>query len=135
MAAYRTQWRLIMSAVVLMAGASDVVVAQEINGIWRTEMSEEGYLEIRIEECGATLCGTILRALDPEGNEGPYEHTGKRMIWDMVASGPANWVDGQIWDPRTNRTYQSRMELSGDRLLVSGCVFRICQTQTWQRDL
>lgn len=110
--------------------------AQDVSGIWRTEPTEQGHLEVRIESCGSSmLCGTILRARDLEGNEQPYEHTGKQMIWDMVASGPTSWNDGQIWDPRTDRTYNSRMELSGDSLLVSGCVFRICQTQTWTRDL
>lgn len=120
----------------LMMGVSAHVSAQDIHGIWRTELTEEGYLEVNIEACDANmLCGTILRARDPQGNEQPYEHTGKRMIWDMVASGPTNWVDGQIWDPRKDRTFKSRLELSGDSLMVSGCVFRICQTQTWQRHL
>jgi uncharacterized protein (DUF2147 family) len=57
------------------------------------------------------------------------------MIWDMLASGPTNWGDGKIWNPRNDRTVNSSLELSGDTLLVSGCVFRICQTQTWQRQL
>lgn len=118
----------------LLMSTSLTALAQDINGLWRTELTEEGYLEVSIETCETNmLCGTILRARDLEGNEQPYEHTGKRMIWDMVASGPANWADGQIWDPRNDRTFRSRMELSGDTLLVSGCVFRICQTQTWQR--
>lgn len=118
----------------LLMGVSFSALAQDINGLWRTELTEEGYLEVSIETCETNmLCGTILRARDLEGDEQPYEHTGKRMIWDMVASGPANWADGQIWDPRNDRTFRSRMELSGDTLLVSGCVFRICQTQTWQR--
>jgi uncharacterized protein (DUF2147 family) len=110
-------------------------MAQDVTGIWRTELTEEGHLEVQIEACGdTTLCGTILRARDLDGNEQPYEYAGKRMIWDMVASSPTSWVDGQIWDPRDNRTYRSRMQLSEGNLLVSGCVLRICQTQTWKRD-
>jgi uncharacterized protein (DUF2147 family) len=120
----------------LLMGVSFNALAQDINGVWRTELTDEGYLEVNIEACDTNLlCGTILRARDPQGNEQPYEHTGKRMIWDMVASGPTTWEDGEIWDPRRDRNFNSRMELSGDTLLVSGCVFRICQTQTWQRQL
>jgi uncharacterized protein (DUF2147 family) len=120
----------------LLMGVSFNALAQDINGVWRTELTDEGYLEVNIEACDTNLlCGTILRARDTQGNEQPYEHTGKRMIWDMVASGPTNWGDGKIWDPRNDRTVNSRLELSGDTLLVSGCVFRLCQTQTWQCQL
>lgn len=80
----------------LLMGASFSALAQDINGLWRTELTEQGYLEVNIEACDTNmLCGTILRARDLEGNEQPYEHTGKRMIWDMVASGPTNWDDGK----------------------------------------
>ena len=120
----------------LLMGASFSALAQDINGLWRTELTDDGYLEVNIDVCETDkVCGTIVRARDPEGNEQPYEHAGKRMIWDMVASGSTNWDDGKIWDPRNDRTVNSRLELSGDTLLVTGCMFRICQTQTWQRQL
>ena len=120
----------------LLMSVSFSALAQDVHGIWRTELTEDGYLEVSIAACETNLlCGTILRARDPQGNEQPYEHTGKRMIWDMLASGPTNWGDGKIWNPRNDRTVNSSLELSGDTLLVSGCVFRICQTQTWQRQL
>jgi uncharacterized protein (DUF2147 family) len=108
--------------------------AQDATGIWRTEATEQGYLEVRVAPCVATaLCGTILRARDLQGQEQPYEHRGKKMIRDMVATGPATWSNGRIWDPRNNRTFRSRMELAGNRLLVSGCVLGVCQSQTWHR--
>ncbi|MDP2284081.1 MAG: hypothetical protein Q8L06_08070, partial [Pseudohongiella sp.] len=60
----------------VLIGASQGALAQDIHGIWRTELTEEGYLEVNIEACDANmLCGTILRARDPQGNEQPYEHT------------------------------------------------------------
>jgi uncharacterized protein (DUF2147 family) len=55
------------------------------------------------------------------------------MIWDMVADGPRKWSGGQIWDPRNDRTFASKMALSGNRLIVAGCVLGICQRQNWQR--
>jgi uncharacterized protein (DUF2147 family) len=39
----------------------------------------------------------------------------------------------RIWDPRNDRTFNSRMETRGDTLVVSGCVMGICQRQQWQR--
>lgn len=108
-------------------------LAQDATGLWRSEATDEGYIEVRIAPCGAALCGTIQRARDLAGAEQAYPHSGKRMIWDMVADGPGKWSDGQIWDPRNDRTFNSRMELSGNRLIVAGCVLGICQRQTWQR--
>lgn len=107
--------------------------AQDVTGIWRTEAAQEGYLEVQIAPCGAALCGTILRARDPQGREQPYLHVGRWMIRDMSPTGKGGWGNGKIWDPRTDRSFQSRMELSGGRLAVSGCVLGICQSQIWSR--
>ena len=43
--------------------------AQDATGLWRTEATQEGYLEVQIAPCGAELCGTILRARDLQGHE------------------------------------------------------------------
>jgi len=107
--------------------------AKDATGIWRTESTQDGYLEVRIAPCGAALCGTILRARDLQGREQPYPHTGRVMIRDMAPTGAGTWGNGQIWDPRNHRTFRSRMELSGRSLAVSGCVLGICQSQTWTR--
>jgi len=106
--------------------------AQDARGLWRTEATDQGYLEIRIAACGAALCGTIERARDTAGVEGPYEHLGRQLVWDMVPDGAGQWNSGKIWDPRNGRTFNSRMELDGGTLVVSGCVLGICQTQRWQ---
>lgn len=108
--------------------------AQDANGLWPTQTNEQGYLEIEIEKCGAALCGTIVRARNPDGVSGPYEHLGKRMIWDMKPTDQAgSWANGKIWDPRNGRTFNSRMTLENGQLSVAGCVLGICQSQTWVR--
>ncbi len=109
------------------------LLAKDATGIWRTEPTDQGYVEVELRACGPTLCGTILRARDLAGQEQAYEHTGKRMIWDMADDGAGRWTNGRIWDPRNGRTFKSRMELDGTTLKVSGCVIGICQTQTWRR--
>lgn len=133
-ASYRVRVYCGLFTCALAIGVPIAAVAQDATGIWRTEATEEGYLEVQIAPCGqAALCGTILHARDVQGRQQPYEHTGKAMIWDMVTDGPTTWSNGRIWDPRNDRTFRSRMELSGDRLLVSGCVLGICQSQVWKR--
>ena len=120
-------------ALALLIAAPLPGLAQDATGLWRSEATEEGYIEVKIAPCGTALCGTILRARDLAGAEQPYPHSGKQMIWDMVADGPGKWSGGQIWDPRNDRTFASKMALSGNRLIVAGCVLGICQRQNWQR--
>ena len=109
-------------------------MADDARGLWRTEPTDDGYLEVQVAPCdGAALCGTILRARDRAGQEQPYPHTGRQMIWAMIPDGPGRWRDGQIWDPRNDRTFNSRMEVQGNSLMVAGCVLGFCQRQSWQR--
>jgi len=125
--------RLAALAIALSA-APGIALAQGVEGIWRTEATEEGTLEIRLAPCaGNALCGTILRARDLQGREQPYPHTGRQMIWGMTPAGTGRWSDGRIWDPRNGRTFNSRMQAQGDALVVVGCVLGICQRQVWQR--
>lgn len=107
--------------------------AQDATGVWRTEATQEGHLEVQVAPCGAALCGTILRARDLQGREQPYPHVGRWMIRNMAPTGPDSWGNGQIWDPRNDRTFRSRMELSGNNLAVSGCVLGFCESQIWSR--
>lgn len=108
--------------------------AQDISGLWRTEATDQGYLEIEFKNCGAAMCGTIVGARDLEGQTAPYEHVGKRMIWAMTPTDePGQWNGGKIWDPRNGRTFNSRMTVKNGQLNVAGCVLGICQSQTWAR--
>ncbi len=103
-------------------------------GTWQTESSEKGYLHVLIEECGDALCGTIVNAYNLENEvTADYEHVGKKMLWDMKASGDTSWKKGKIWDPSKDKTYKSKMTVSGDTLSVSGCVLVICRAQDWTR--
>lgn len=109
------------------------VAAQDPTGTWRTEATERGYLEIQVSPCGAAMCGTIVRAISTAGETGTYPHIGRQMIWDMQPDGAGKWSGGKIWDPRNDKVYNSKMELGGSSLRVSGCVFGVCQGQSWQR--
>ena len=121
---------LALKVVFLPGGA----MAEGVIGTWRTDATTEGHLEIRIATCGEALCGEIVRARDPQGVAGPFEHIGRQMVWNMMpTSEPNAWDGGKIWDPRTDRTFNSRMELTNAGLAVSGCVLGFCRSQLWQR--
>ena len=118
----------------LVAGAA---AADPVAGIWRTAEGEEGgYLHVQIAPCGSAICGTINNAFDEnDALSTDYEHLGKKMIWDMKAGGDGYYSGGKIWAPDSDKTYTSKMQLSGNSLEVKGCVAGglICRGQNWTR--
>ena len=87
-------------------------------GIWSTE---ENKGNVRIEECGANLCGYSV-------------NTGARILINMKPQG-SKWT-GRIHDPDSGRNYDSTIALKGtDTLKVQGCAFggMFCGGQTWKR--
>jgi len=92
-------------------------------GIWLTE-EKEG--KVRIEQCGANLCGY---AVDKKSNA-----NGEQVLINMKP-GKDKW-SGRIFDPNTGSTYDSTIALKGsDTLRVQGCAFggMFCGGQTWSR--
>ena len=87
-------------------------------GIWSTE---ENKGNVRIEECGANLCGYSV-------------NTGERILINMKPQG-SKWT-GRIHDPSSGRNYDSTIALkSSGTLKVQGCAFggMFCGGQTWKR--
>jgi len=87
-------------------------------GVWATE---ENKGNVRIEECGANLCGYSV-------------NTGARILINMKPQG-SKWT-GRIHDPESGRNYDSTIALKGsDMLKVQGCAFggMFCGGQTWKR--
>jgi uncharacterized protein (DUF2147 family) len=87
-------------------------------GIW---MTEENKGNVRIEECGANLCGYSV-------------NTGARILINMKPQG-SKWT-GRIHDPDSGRNYDSTIALKNtDTLKVQGCAFggMFCGGQTWKR--
>ena len=87
-------------------------------GIWATE---ENKGNVRIELCGANLCGYAVK-------------TGEKILINMKPS-DTKWT-GQIHDPDSGRNYDSTIALKGTNFLrVQGCAFggMFCGGQTWKR--
>ena len=109
------------------AAAPTPVAAPKPNsplGLWLTE-EKEG--KVRIEQCGANLCGY---SVDPKSNE-----NGEQVLINMRPGKDSKW-SGRIVDPNTGSTYDSTIALKGpDTLRVQGCAFggMFCGGPTWSR--
>ena len=87
-------------------------------GVWATE---ENKGNVRIEPCGANLCGYSVK-------------TNEKILISMKPTG-SKWT-GQIHDPDSGRNYDSTIALKGTNALrVQGCAFggMFCGGQTWKR--
>jgi uncharacterized protein (DUF2147 family) len=92
-------------------------------GVWLTE-EKEG--KVRIEQCGANLCGY---SVDKKTNQ-----NGEQVLINMKP-GKDKW-SGRILDPTTGSTYDSTIAMKGtETLRVQGCAFGgvFCGGQTWTR--
>ena len=93
-------------------------------GLWLTE-EKEG--QVRIEQCGANLCGY---SVDKKSSQ-----NGEQVLINMKPGKDAKW-SGRILDPNTGSTYDSTLAMKGsDTLRVQGCAFggMFCGGQTWSR--
>lgn len=124
--------RMILTAAVAAIGFAGAAWADPAEGTWKTQVDDGAYAYIAMTTCGATLCGTISRTFNSTG-EYKSANLGKKLVWDMTPAGGGAYKGGKIWQPSKNKTYKSKMALSGDTLNVSGCIGPICKKQTWSR--
>ncbi|MFT7594241.1 MAG: hypothetical protein ACI8R4_001559 [Paracoccaceae bacterium] len=125
---------LILSAV-LGLGLAGMAAADPVDGTWKTVPDDNGdYGHINVGACGSKICGTLVRSFDSSGAETHSSNVGKKIVWDMVAQGDGYYSGGKIWSPDRDKTYKSKMTLSGSKLSVEGCVMMICRDGgTWSR--
>ena len=114
--------------------ATPALAADPVVGLFKTQPGDDGgYGHVEIFECEDRICGVLQAAFNGDGEPVASDAVGKRMIWDMQAKGDGEYRRGKIWAPDRDKTYNSKMDLSGDTLEVSGCVLVICRAQTWTR--
>ena len=114
--------------------------ADPIAGRWLTE---GGQAIVNIRPCGPSLCGAIERVLkptpgapttdvknpDPALRNRPF--VGINILTRFKDEG-TDWR-GQIYDPKSGKTYRSILKASGNSLSVKGCVAVFCRSQSWTR--
>ncbi len=126
-----TRWMALAAGLMLGAGAA---AADPVVGVWKTQPGDEGnYAHVTISTCGAKICGVLGKGFNASGGEIASDNIGRQMIWDMSADGGGKYSGGKIWAPDRDKTYNSKMTLSGNSLEVKGCVLGICRGQVWTR--
>ncbi len=125
-----------------LVAAAPLAAAEPITGRWVTADKDA---VVAIAKCGKALCGTIEKFLiaPPGGNDqrdvnnsDPAKRDrkliGTPILFGLTAERGA-WR-GQVYDPKTGRTYTSEVRRNGAGALeVKGCFGPLCQTQVWKK--
>jgi len=134
--------KILMAAAAAWAVAGSALAA-DVTGTWLTP-SDSG--QVRIEPCGASVCGTLLTGArikaNPALTDAKNKNTALRsrtlkglpMLQGFKGAGGA-WSGGTIYNPEDGNTYKATLRLtSPDTLQVKGCVVTpLCKTQVWKR--
>ena len=83
-------------------------------GLW---MTEDSSAVVRIEPCGAMLCGNILWADKPADAKG-RPLCGRPILGDVVKTGPSSWGKGWVYSPKTDAKYPVTFTLTADGALA-----------------
>ncbi|OYX30094.1 MAG: hypothetical protein B7Y99_12070 [Caulobacterales bacterium 32-69-10] len=125
------------------AVATAAYAASPAEGLWRTA-TRNG--EVRIDECGQALCGTLVTSDSIKANPAMADAQNKdaakrtRLLKDLpmlqgFTGGPSQWKGGTVYNPEDGGTYKGTIKLvDADTLKLTGCiVFPLCKSQTWKR--
>ncbi|WP_417243085.1 DUF2147 domain-containing protein [Celeribacter sp.] len=125
--------KIIATAVLAFGLATPAFAADPVEGIWQTEVDDGAYAYVTIAPCGANFCGTISRTFNSDG-EYNSPNKGKQIVRDMAPKGNGKF-EGKVWRPSNDKIYIGKLDLSGDRIKLKGCVAggMLCSSQTWAR--
>lgn len=125
--------KLVMMTAVLGLGAG-MASAEPLLGTWLTTKDDNGNSGlIEVAPCGNAICGKLIKSYNSAGAEIPSDNIGRNIISETVPVGDGEY-EGKVYSPDRDKTYDSKLELQGDRLKVSGCVMFICRDGgTWKK--
>jgi uncharacterized protein (DUF2147 family) len=137
------------AAVAETAEAATAAQATDPIGVWATEAEKS---HVKIEACGAKLCGTVIWLKEPLDDKGQEKTDvrntdqglrarrilGLAILSEFVKSkdDPAVWEDGKIYNPEDGKIYSCTLTVKdGATLRVRGYVGipLLGQTQIWKR--
>ena len=109
-----------IAAAVLSSGGS-VALADKVEGVWKSDPDRNGLVvHVRTRPCGSAVCGMVERAKDRRGYDKRSNAVGKRLLWDLVEQ-PDGSYRGKYWEPRRDRTLDTRVRVEGDALRLEAC--------------
>lgn len=132
-------------AALLTFAATPSLAADPVEGEWLTQ---GGSGKVRIAPCSAQaerMCGVISWLRDPADAKATDRNNpnpalkgrpllGMPMIRDFKAAAVGRWTDGTIYDPKSGKSYDSKIRINPNGTLkVEGCILFVCQAQTWTR--
>jgi uncharacterized protein (DUF2147 family) len=126
--------KLVLTVAALVVTAGMAAAADPLEGTWRTAADDNGDSGlIQVAPCGNALCGKLVKSYDSAGKEKPSTMIGRNIISETQNKGGGTYK-GKIYAPDRDKTYSSKLQLKGNMLSVSGCVFGICRNGgTWKK--
>ncbi len=108
-------------------------MADPIAGVWKTEPDEGAYAHVKIGQCGAVMCGVVVKSFK-DGKEFKSKAQGKQVLRDLKPAGDGKYT-GKVWRPSNNKVYSGKVDLVGNTMKLRGCVLGglACGKQTWTR--
>jgi uncharacterized protein (DUF2147 family) len=130
----------ILSLVLLASFAPPALAAAPVTGKWITA-ERDSIIEIGM--CGTVVCGKVHRVMKMMANgqppidaNNPNPALRARPVQGMMlltgfTDGGNQW-NGQIYDPKSGKTYKSKLSRNPDGTLkVQGCIGPFCRAFTW----
>jgi uncharacterized protein (DUF2147 family) len=130
----------IMFSLLLVGTLTTTAIAQapEIIG---TYVNDTGGTKVRLKECDAGICGTVVWMKEPV-NDVNNPDASKRerpvvglQVVALKSTGNDSYA-GTLYDTESGKTYSGKAKFSGQDVELSGCVLGglICKSSVWRRE-
>lgn len=128
-----------LSNLVLALGAAASLAGHQpdpLRGSWR---NPDGTVTIRIDECGARLCGWVTAASPDaiaDARDGGTDRLIGAQLFESYRRDGANHWSGEVFVPDLGHRFASHIVLvDRQHARIAGCLLGrfLCQSQIWQR--
>lgn len=125
----------------LLAGMLTTTAIAEAPGIIGTYVNESGRTKVRLNECDAGVCGTVVWMKEPVNDINNPDATKRdRPVVGLQAvtlksTGVGSYA-GSLYDTESGKTYSGKAKFSDQGVELSGCVLGglICRASVWRRE-
>lgn len=126
----------LLMALLLVAGFPIASLAQQADAVAGTWLNEEKDAKVQIYRAGDKYFGKLVwiaRQFEDDGktprkdSKNPDAKLRQRGLLNLVILSnfeydDGEWTDGKIYDPKSGKTYSSKMKLDGRQLNIRGYV-------------
>ena len=122
-----------LAALAIIVDPASAYARSGVEGRWKN-----GHMEIVIAPCGATLCGTVVKASSRQQARAERgsctDLIGAQLITGIRPTGPRSYRANVYLADRDINASGTIRQLGPDRLNVRGCVLAfICKSTNWDR--